>query len=78
MSSCLLAHITAVYTEKVNSYTLIHIADVNKYFKKVTITYSQGVTKICPLSQLNNSAFVYEPKFGGRGVRCGVSANDYS
>ncbi len=38
---------------------------------------TQGVTKRCRLSWLNNSAFVYEPKCGGGGG-CGVPANEYS
>jgi hypothetical protein len=37
----------------------------------------QGVTKRCRLSWLTNSALV-EPKCGGRGGSCGVSANEYS
>ncbi len=36
----------------------------------------QGVTKICRLSWLNNSALVCEPKCGGGG--CWISANEYS
>ncbi len=38
----------------------------------------QGVTKRCRLSWLTNSALVCEPKCGGEGGCCGVSANDYS
>jgi hypothetical protein len=39
----------------------------------------QRVTKICRLSWLTDSALVYEPKCGGRGVGvCGVSANEYN
>jgi hypothetical protein len=38
----------------------------------------QGVTKRCRQSWLTNSALVYEPKFGGMGEGCGVSANEYS
>ncbi len=38
----------------------------------------QGVTKRCRLFWLTNSAGVYEPKCGGKGGRCGVSANEYS
>jgi hypothetical protein len=41
----------------------------------------QGVTKKCRLSWLSidqNSALIYEPKCGGRGLLCGVSANEYS
>jgi hypothetical protein len=34
------------------------------------------VTKRCRLSWLNNSALVYEPKYGEGG--CRVSANEYS
>ncbi len=37
-----------------------------------------GVTKRCRLSWLTNSAIVYEPKCGGVGLGCGVSANEYS
>jgi hypothetical protein len=33
---------------------------------------SQGVTKICRLSWLTNSALVYEPKCGGRGRVAGT------
>jgi hypothetical protein len=33
----------------------------------------QGVTKRCRLSWLANSAFVYDPKWGGGGEVCGVS-----
>jgi hypothetical protein len=48
-------------------------------FEKIRITgqdIDQGVTKRCRLSQLTNSALVYEPKCGGRGGGCGVSANE--
>ncbi len=39
--------------------------------------FHQGVTKRCRLSGLTNSALVYEPKCGGRGGDCGISANEY-
>ncbi len=39
----------------------------------------RGVTMICRLSWLANSALLYEPKRGGgEGGGCGVSANEYS
>jgi hypothetical protein len=39
---------------------------------------TQGVTTRCRLSWLTHSAFVYEPKCGGRGeLGGGVSANEY-
>jgi hypothetical protein len=38
---------------------------------------SQGVTKRCRLSWLTNSALVCEPKRGGGGGSCVVSANGY-
>jgi len=40
--------------------------------------YRQGVKKMWRLSWLTNSAFVYEPKCGGRGGGggCGVLANE--
>ncbi len=34
-------------------------------------TVSQGITKICRLSWLTNSALIYEPKCGGRGCVAG-------
>jgi hypothetical protein len=37
------------------------------------IAQDQGVTKRCRLSWLTDSAFVYEPKCGGRGGSCGGS-----
>ncbi len=40
--------------------------------------WNQGDTKRCRLSWLTNSALVYEPKCGGEGGSCGVSANEYS
>jgi hypothetical protein len=36
---------------------------------------AQWVIKKCRLPWLTNSALVYEPKCGGRGGSCGVSAN---
>jgi hypothetical protein len=39
---------------------------------------NQGATNRCCLSWLTNSALVYEPKCGGEGGSCGVSANEYS
>jgi hypothetical protein len=48
--------------------------------KKMCKSVSQGVTKICRLSWMTNSALVqylsFEPNCGGGG--CGASANEYS
>jgi hypothetical protein len=38
------------------------------------VLVNQGVTKRCRLSWLTNSALVYEPKCGGRGVVAGSQA----
>ncbi len=38
----------------------------------------QGVTKKCRLSWPTTSTLVYEPKCGGGGLGCEVSANEYS
>ncbi len=39
---------------------------------------NQGLTKRCRLSWLTISALIYEPKCGGRGGGCWVSANEHS
>ncbi len=41
----------------------------------ISVVETHGVTK---RSWLTNSALVYEPKCGGEGGSCGVSANEYS
>ncbi len=43
-----------------------------------SVTSRQGVTKRWCLSWVTNTALVYEPKCGGRGLGCGISANEYS
>jgi hypothetical protein len=48
------------------------------FFLLLYKTMNQGITKICLLSWLANSALVYEPKCGGGGGGgCGFSANEY-
>jgi hypothetical protein len=42
------------------------------------VNRSQGFTKKCRLSWPTNNALVFEPKCGGGGGGCGVSANEYS
>ncbi len=46
--------------------------------EQLSVGLTQGVTKRCRLSWLTNSVLVYEPKCGGEGGSCGVSANEYS
>jgi hypothetical protein len=43
-----------------------------------SVGLDQGVTKICRLSLLNNSALVIQVQMRGKGVSCVVSANEYS
>jgi hypothetical protein len=48
----------------------VSVADVALGCKKeFSPLYNQEVTKRCRLSWLTNSALVYEPKCGGRGLR---------
>ncbi len=46
--------------------------------EQIRLKEAEAVTKRCRLFWLINSALVYEPKCGGRGRSCGVSANGYS
>jgi hypothetical protein len=44
------------------------VADDSLEYKMKSVHFNQGLTKTCRLSWLTNSALVYEPKYGGRGV----------
>jgi hypothetical protein len=59
---------------------IYHFSMGSKTNDKITknVLSGQGVTKVCRLSWLTNSALLYEHKCGGRAGVCGVSANEYS
>jgi hypothetical protein len=62
------------------SYYIDPLYDLGDEQDECTVhcTVCQGVTKRCRLSWLTNSALIYEPKCGGMGGGCGVSAIEYS